>query len=357
MDIKTTGHSSVADEQAVLAPEVQLYSVENARGTRLTLSNCGAAVVSLYVADADGNLADVVLGYDNAEDYLNDDYYIGTVVGRYANRIAGDTIRINDRSYKISTRQGGYHQHGGVVGFNKKIFDAEPFSNENGSGVVFRYTSPDLEEGFPGEFRLEVVYTLDDLDQWTVEYKGVSSKTTLVNLTQHAYFNLTGNPAGSIDDHEFRIFSQHYLPVNPQQVPTGELAQVADTPFDFTEFRNIAGGLLRDHEQLALSNGYDHSFVLEKEHSAELKHAVTVREPASGRRLDVYTTEPAVHFYTGNFLHDIKGKNKVVYNKRSGFCLETQHFPDSPNHAHFPSTELKAGEQFYSKTIYRFSAG
>ncbi|RYY60432.1 MAG: galactose mutarotase [Chitinophagaceae bacterium] len=356
MELNTAGRSSVADEQAVLTPDIQLFTLENARGTKLVLSNCGAAVLSLYVADRDGNLADIVLGYDNVQEYLSDDYYFGTVVGRYANRIAGDTVIVNDHPYKISTRQGGYHQHGGVEGFNKKIFDAAAFSNETGNGIVFRYTSPDLEEGFPGEFRLEVIYTLDDNDQWTIEYKGISDKTTLVNLTQHAYFNLSGDPSTNIDDHEFRIFSDHYLPVNGLQVPTGELAEVHDTPFDFTHFKKVASDLLTDNEQLVLSNGYDHSFVLETEHSHALKHAVVVREPVSGRCLDVFTTEPAVHFYTGNFLNNIRGKKEVVYNKRSGFCLETQHFPDSPNHSHFPSTELKAGEHFYSKTIFRFSA-
>ena len=356
MDLNTAGRSSVADEQAVLTPDIQLFTVENSRGTKLILSNYGAAVISLYVADRNGHFADIVLGYENAKEYLKDDYYFGTVVGRFANRIAGDTVMINDRPYKISAREGGYHQHGGVEGFNKKVFDATPFRNNNGNGVVFRYTSPDLEEGFPGEFRLEVIYTLDNNDQWTIEYKGVSDKTTLVNLTQHAYFNLSGDPSKSIDDHEFRIFSEHYLPVNGLQVPTGELAEVQDTPFDFTEFKKVARDVHEDNEQLALSNGYDHSFVLEKVHSPRLKHAVVVREPVSGRSLDVFTTEPAVHFYTGNFLNNIRGKKEVVYNKRSGFCLETQHFPDSPNHSHFPSTELRAGEAFYSKTIFRFSA-
>lgn len=356
MELKSVVHSEINGE-SLATSEIKEFVVENRKGTRLTLSSFGAAVVSLLVADRAGRFDDIVLGYDQLQDYIKDKYYLGTVVGRYANRIAGDTVVINEREYKLSTKQGGYHQHGGEIGFNKKNFSGTPFSSLGCSGIVFRYTSPDLEEGFPGEFQLEVIYTLDDNDVWTIEYSGISSKTTIVNLTQHTYFNLSGDLTNNIDDHEFRIFSRHYLPVNDLQMPTGELAELADTPFDFTSFRKIGADQFHLHEQLALSNGYDHSFVLETEHSPSQKKAVSVREPTSGRRLDVFTTEPSVHFYTGNFLDNVKGKNEIVYNKRSGFCLETQHFPDSPNHPHFPSTELKAGEQFYSKTVFKFSAG
>ncbi|MET0636532.1 MAG: aldose epimerase family protein [Chitinophagaceae bacterium] len=356
MELKSHGYPVPAG-QSQEAAATSFYTVMNSKGTRLVLCDCGAAVVSLFVPDRNGDYADIVLGYDTPQHYLNDDYYLGTVVGRYANRIAGNSVKIEDLEYSLSTRQGGYHLHGGAIGFNKKIFKAAPFKNTKDSGVVFSYTSPDMEEGFPGEFRLEVVYTLDEQDLWTIEYRGISNKTTIVNLTQHTYFNLSGDAGNRIDDHEFRIFSDRYLPVNDLQVPTGELAEVANTPFDFTEFRKIGTEEVHIHEQLARSNGYDHSFVLETEHSLEMKHAVSVKEPVSGRQLDVFTTEPSVHFYTGNFLDNVKGKNEIVYNKRSGFCLETQHFPDSPNHPHFPSTELKAGEQFYSKTIFKFCAG
>ena len=223
------------------------------------------------------------------------------------------------------------------------------------SGIFFKYSSPHLEEGFRGEFQLEIKYTLDDEDAWTIEYNGISNKATIVNLTQHTYFNLSGKPSSNIDDHELNILSHYYLPVNNIQVPTGEIAGVSNTPFDFKKFKKMARDLQKDNDQLKLSNGYDHSFVLEKKHTPHLKHAAIVKEPVSGRRMDVYTTEPAVHFYTGNFLDNIKGKNGDVYNKRSGFCLETQHFPDAPNQPGFPSTVLKAGQQFYSKTIYSFS--
>lgn len=331
------------------------FVIENGKGTRLVVSNCGAAVVSLFVKDRRGLFSDVVLGYDTPADYLKDDYYIGTVVGRYANRILGDTVQINDHLYKITVKEGGYHHHGGKTGFNKKIFTEELFSDIDRSGVIFRYTSPHLEEGFPGELQLEVIYTLDNDDTWTVEYKAVSTEATLINLTQHSYFNLTGSAANKIDDHELLIESSQYLPVNIMQVPTGEIADVEGTPFDFSKSKKIGQDISAKDEQLKLSRGYDHSFVLERQHTRELKHAAVLREPVSGRRMDVFTTEPAIHLYTGNFLDNVRGKENAVYNSRSGLCLETQHFPDSPNHAHFPSAILKAGKQFYSKTVFKFS--
>ncbi|CAN5610268.1 galactose mutarotase [soil metagenome] len=334
---------------------LKTFTIKNTKGTSLLVCNYGAAVISIFVKDRAGNFSDVVLGYENPRDYLTDDYYIGTVVGRYANRIMGDNIIIDNHPYLISTRPGGYHQHGGFAGFNKKYFDATPFSEKGKTGVSLKYTSQHLEEGFPGKLELEVIYTLDEEDNWTVEYKAVSDKTTLINLTQHTYFNLSGKLSGSIDDHELQITANSYLPVNKLQVPTGVLATVIDTPFDFTEFKKIDKDLFEEDEQLKLSNGYDHSFVLETEKTGALKPAAIVQENTSGRKLEVFTTEPAVHLYTGNFLENIIGKNGIVYNQRSGLCLETQHFPDAPNHADFPSTVLKAGELFYSKTVFRFS--
>jgi len=335
--------------------EIQSFAIENKNGTRLIVSNYGAAVMSLFVKDKNGQLADVVLGYEDPTDYFDDQFYLGSIVGRYANRIAGDTVMIEDIPYKLSVRDGSYHLHGGVSGFNKKIFEATEFCNENSSGYIFKYHSPHLEEGFPGELLLKVIYTLDDDDNWMVEYKAIADRTTIINLTQHSYFNLSGNADTPVDEHEIKINSRCYLPVNELQVPTGQLENVTDTPFDFTVFKKISKDIQQKNTQLKLSNGYDHTFVLEKIHTHTLKHAATVKELTSGRRLDVYTTEPAIHFYTGNFLNNITGKNGVVYNQRSGFCLETQHFPDAPNHPEFPTTVLKAEEQFYSKTIFKFS--
>jgi aldose 1-epimerase len=335
--------------------EIQSFTIENKNGTQLIVSNYGAAVMSLFVKDRNGQLADVVLGYEDPTEYFSDEFYLGAIVGRYANRIAGDTVVIEDTPYKLPVRDGGYHLHGGLSGFNKKIFKTTAFQNENSGGYIFKYHSPHLEEGFPGELLLEVIYTLDDNDNWIVEYKAVADRTTIINLTQHSYFNLCGNPDMPVDEHEIKINSPYYLPVNEMQVPTGQLENVTDTPFDFTTFKKINKDIQQKNIQLKLSNGYDHSWVLEKKHTLTLKHAAIVKERLSGRRLDVYTTEPAIHFYSGNFLNNIPGKNGVIYNQRSGFCLETQHFPDAPNHPEFPSTVLKAGDQFYSKTVFKFS--
>lgn len=355
MEVQPANGFAVAIESAGTEADVKLFTLKNKNGTTLIVSNCGAAVVSLFVKDKQGVFADVVLGYDTAAGYLSDDFYIGTVVGRYANRISGDTVKIDNKLYKLSTKDGSFHQHGGAVGFNKKIFCAAPFHQATKRGVVFKYISPHLEEGFPGELTLDVIYTLDDDDAWTIEYKAVSTKTTLVNLTQHSYFNLSGDFTTTIDEHEMQIAGNHYLPVNKQQVPTGAVAAVHNTVFDFTKFKAIAADILKEDEQLQLSGGYDHSFVLEKKHTPLLKRAAVVKESRCGRKMEVYTTEPAVHFYSGNFLNNVKGKQGIIYKQRTGFCLETQHFPDAPNHPHFPSTELRPGDEFYSKTIFQFS--
>ena len=334
---------------------IQLFTLTNKNGVKLVVSDFGATVISLCIHDRKGELKDIVLGYEDEKQYVDDEYYLGSLVGRYANRIAGDTIIIDGIAYKISVREGGYHLHGGFSGFNKKLFSAAKFVNNNDSGVVFRYLSPHLEEGFPGNLNLEVIYTLDDENKWTVEYRASTDRTTIVNFTQHSYFNLSGDPTTTVDNHEMRIDSRIYLPVNDLQMPTGVLEDVAGTPFDFTRFRKIGEHISENNEQLVISTGYDHSWVLKKQHSHDLKHAASVREASTGIHLDVFTTEPAIHFYSGNYLDDVKGKYGLVYSKRTGFCLETQHFPDSPNHAHFPSAILKANELFYSKTIFKLS--
>lgn len=335
--------------------KIKLFTIENKNGTRMIVSNIGAAVVSLFVKNKNGQFVDVVLGYPAPADYLADEFYIGTVVGRYANRIATGNVTIDNKHYQLSVKKEGYHQHGGEIGFNKKIFDATPFKTNNENGIVFNYTSPHLEEGFPGELSLEVVYTLTEDDAWKIEYKATCSETTLVNITQHSYFNLSGNPVQTIDAHELKINGDYYLPVNALQLPTGILETVTNSPFDFTKFKSIAKDINCINEQLKVANGYDHTYVLDKENNNILKHAAVVKEENSGIKMEVYTTEPSVHFYSGNFLSGIAGKNGITYNQRSGFCLETEHFPDSPNHPGFPSTLLKPGEEFYSQTIFKFS--
>ncbi len=348
---ETTGHNLSSFNKTA----IELFTLENKNGTKLIISNFGATVISLFFKDKNGSLTDIILGYENQSDYFEDEFYFGSVVGRYANRIAGSSVVIDEVEYPISVKNEGYHLHGGDVGFNKKIFSAAKFYAGNKAGISLKYTSMHLEEGFPGELQLEVIYLLDDDDTWTVEYKAITDRTTLVNLTQHVYFNLSGILNNTITNHFLKINSEYYLPVNNMQVPTGKLENVFFSPFDFINFKAIGKEIFTQNEQLLLSKGYDHSWVLESEHSPHLKHAATVQENGSGIVLDVFTTEPAIHFYSGNFLNNIKGKNDVVYNKHSGFCLETQHFPDAPNNGAFPTTVLKPDETFYSQTQYKLS--
>jgi aldose 1-epimerase len=340
---------------ATAAPE-PWYILENKKGLRMTIACTGAAVQSLQVPDRNGNLTDVVLGYDDETSYRQDDYYMGTVIGRFANRIAGNNVQLNGKPYTLNSVQSGYHHHGGIEGFNKKKFMAQPFINSKGEqSIRFKYTSADMEEGYPGELQLAITYTLTNDNAWIVEYNAQSNKTTLINLTQHAYFNLTGNPSQTVEEHELLLPAKWYLPVNDLQLPTGKIEQVAGTAFDFNTFKKIGQDINKHDEQLLLSCGYDHSYVLEQQHTQALKHAATIKENTTGILTDIYTTEPAVHFYSGNFLNNVQGKKGMVYNRRSGLCLETQHFPDAPNHPHFPSTVLEAGQEFYSKTIFQFS--
>lgn len=347
---------SIDNDAAAVAEKIKLFTIENSAGTKLIVSNYGAVVQSLFVKDRYGKTADIVLGYDNINDYIDDKFYIGAVVGRYCNRLSQSEVSIEGEAFYVTVNEKGFHLHGGAEGFNKKIFSATKFLTPGKNGVSFKYTSPGMEEGFPGTLELEVIYTLDDSNAWTVEYKATTDKTTILNLTQHSYFNLSGNPAAGIVDHQLQVPAKWYLTVNGKQVPTGEIVTVTNTPFDFSIFKQIGKDAGAANEQLQLSGGYDHSFVLEQQHSSKLKHAASVKHEPSGRQMDVYSTEPAVHFYAGNFLENVQGKNGITYNKHSGLCLETQHFPDSPNHPHFPSTVLKPGEEFYSKTVFKFSA-
>ncbi len=334
--------------------EIYLFCFRNKRGTKLCVSNYGAAAQSLFVRNKHNHFTDVLLGYDNLSSYQNDEVYLGTVVGRNANRIFGGEVFIDGKKYNLATREGGFHLHGGNYGFNKKVFDFK-IPDDNFPRIEFYYTSPDMEEGFPGKLNVKVTYTLDDEDNWIIQYECNTDKTTIVNLTQHAYFNLKGHDSGSVLEHIVEIYSSCYLPVNKLQVPEGKIAPVKKTPFDFTRPKKIGKRIHEKNYQLLISSGYDHSWVLKEKSSLQILHAASVKELTNGIKLDLYTTEPAVHFYTGNFLKNVAGKNLAVYNCREGFCLETQHYPDAPNNPHFPTTILKQGQQFYSKTIYSFS--
>jgi len=332
-----------------------LYELSNDNGVKVSVTNFGAAIQSLSVPDHRGNMADVVLGYDDLQGYVDDQFYIGTIVGRFANRIAGGKVVINGATHQLTVKDGGFHHHGGKVGFNKKVWQSRSFNNEHGVGVILEYLSVDGEEGFPGNLTTTVTYTLNNQNQLIVDFDAVTDQSTLINLTQHAYFNLAGHNAGSILDHQLQLPLAKYLPVNAMQVPEGTLTPVSGTPFDFTEPVAIGERINEDNAQLVLSRGYDHSWVVKKEDSDELKLAATVFEPISKRGLNVFTTEPAIHIYTGNFLDETCiGKQNSNYPFRSGLCLETQHYPDAPNKPHFPSTVLNPGEQFKSRTIFEF---
>jgi aldose 1-epimerase len=334
--------------------EVYLFCLKNAAGSALYVSNYGAVAQAFLVKDKNGNPIDVLLGYDSLEEYVKDEFYIGAIVGRYSNRIAGGEVLIDGKKYSLATRDGGYHLHGGKEGFNKKVFDYKILQSDTPS-IKFFYTSPHLEEGFPGTINFAVTYTLDDADNWIIDYECETDKTTIINFTQHAYFNLNGHNSGDITEQVLQIFSSNYLPVNKMQVPSGKPASVTGTNFDFHKGLPIGKNINQADEQLILSNGYDHTWTLKDQASSTLLRAATVKSNDNGLQLEVYTSEPSVHFYAGNYLENISGKNNNIYQRQQGFCLETQHYPDTPNHPDFPSTILRPGQKFTSKTIYALS--
>jgi aldose 1-epimerase len=338
---------------------VMLYSLVNSRGMRVDIADYGALIVRLFAHDRNGRLDDVVLGYDTLDAYLRSSPYFGAVVGRYANRIAEGRFTLDGHTYQLATNNapGGIpcHLHGGKTGFDKVLWQAEPSMQGNTPTLRLRYLSPDGEEGYPGNLRVTVTYALTEDDTLRIEYEATTDKATPVNLSQHSYFNLKGEGQGDILDHVMTIHAPHITPVKAGLIPTGEMAAVEGTPFDFTSPRSIGERIDAPDEQIRLGGGYDHSWVLDNP-EGRLVHAVTVSEPASGRRMEVWTEEPGVQFYSGNFLSGTHvGKSGRAYPRRAGFCLETQHFPDSPNQPSFPNTILRPGERYRSITLYRFA--
>jgi aldose 1-epimerase len=334
---------------------VDLYTITNGNGVELRITNYGGIIVSLRVPDKKGGLADVVLGYDSLDGYLTNPAYFGAIVGRYANRIANGKFTVDGVEYHLAKNNGPNSLHGGLKGFNKAIWHAEPFTNEQGSGLILTYTSKDGEEGYPGNLKTKVTYTLTDKNELQIDYEATTDKATPMNLTSHGYFNLAGEGNGDILKHELMLKADRFTPVDQTQIPTGELRPVKGTPMDFTKSMPVAAHINDSYDQLLIGHGYDHNFVLNRK-GDDLQLAARVREPNSGRVLEVYTTEPGVQLYTGNFLDGtITGKNRHVYNKHAALCLETQHFPDSPNHPNFPSTILRTGQTYHSRTVYKFS--
>lgn len=335
---------------------VELYTLTNANGMEVAITTYGGIVVSLTAPDRDGHYADVVLGFDDLDGYLAGHPYFGAIVGRYANRIAKGTFSLDGKEYTLATNDGENHLHGGDEGFDKKVWRGRGVIGGKGIHLILDYTSPDGEEGYPGTLDVMVVYTLTHDDELKIDYKATTDKATPVNVTNHSYFNLRGQGTGDILGHELMISADRFTPVDETLIPTGELRPVEGTPFDFRKPTAIGARIEADNQQLEYGGGYDHNFVLKRE-GDELALAARVHEPKTGRMMEVYTTEPGVQFYSGNFLDGSNvGKGGKVYDFRDGFCLETQHFPDSPNQPDFPSTILRPGEEYSTTTVYKFFA-
>lgn len=334
--------------------EVFLHCLTNCHGASVSLVDYGAIVTSIIVPDGDGCLSDVVLGYDGLDGYLADDHFMGAVVGRYANRIADSDLPIDGNRYRLPRNQASSHLHGGPNGFFRACFEPESFEEHDASGVRFAYLSPDGEAGYPGDLATEVSYRFDDTMCLTVEYRAETTLPTVVNLTQHSYFNLAG--AGSILDHELRLYAFEYTPTDARAIPTGEFRAIDGSPFDFRSATRIGERIDLPDEQLQIAGGYDHNWVVAGT-VGELRPAAELTCKPSGRRMTVRTTEPGIQFYSGNFLPRDRSIRKAGrrYGWREGLCLETQHFPDSPHRPEFPSTLLRPGELYRSTTTFSFS--
>jgi aldose 1-epimerase len=327
----------VADET-----EVSLYRLTNDKGVEVSITNYGGAIVSLKAPDRNGEFADVVLGYETLEEYVGNPRYFGGLIGRHANRIGSGRFLLNGTEFQLTQNNGANHLHGGAKGFDKRVWRViDPLPNDAAS-LRLEYFSPDGEEGYPGNLTAEVTYTLSNDNELKTEYRATTDRETIVNLTNHSYFNLAGR--GEILGHELTLQAGAFTPVSQELIPTGEITSVHDTEMDFRRSRPIAHG------------GYDHNFVLSNYDGSSLQPAARLYEPASGRVLEILTTEPGIQFYSGNFLDgSLKGKGGAVYYQYTGLCLEPQHFPDAPNHANFPSTVLRPGEVYQHVSVYRFS--
>ncbi len=338
---------------------VERYTLTNANGMQVSILTYGATVQSVMVPDRDGTMGNVALGFDNIEDYDTISPYFGSIVGRYANRIAEGTFTLDGETYELAINNDPNTLHGGDEGFDNQIWMAAEVESADGPAVAFSHTSPDGEEGYPGTLDVTVTYTLTDSDEIRIDYAATTDAPTVINLSNHTYFNLAGEGSGSIYDHELQLNASNYTPVDETLIPTGEIAPVAGTAFDFTTPHPI-GERIRDasDEQIVIGLGYDHNFVLDRDapDDTAMIPAAEVMDPASGRVMTVSTTEPGIQFYSGNFLNGaFGGPSAQTYRQGDGFCLETQHFPDSPNQPDFPTTELRPGEEFTSTTVYAFS--
>lgn len=337
--------------------QTDLFTITNSNGIVMQVIIYGGKIVSLFVPDRDGNMGDIVFGYENIGEYLDGDRSFGAIVGRYANRIADGRFTLDDVEYQLPLNEGGKNTlHGGDSGFDDAVWSGEQIDSEEGEAIKLTCLSPDGDQGFPGNLEVEVIYTLTDEDELVVDYRAVTDKPTVLNLSQHSYFNLAGHASGSILDHELVINADHFTPVNENLIPTGELRPVDGTPLDFRQPHSIGERIEDEYEQLKIGRGYDHNFILNKETPGDLSFAASAYDSSTGRFMEVFTTHPAIQLYTGNFLDGSAiGKGNTAYNYRTGFCLETQHYPDSPNQPEFPSTVLRPGEEYRHRTIFKFS--
>ena len=335
---------------------IQLYTLKNKAGMEVKLTNYGAIITSIKIADRDGTFADIALGYNDVSGYMNavDKPYFGAVVGRYGNRIAKGKFTLDGEEYELATNNGENHLHGGVIGLDKVVWDAEVVGK---NAVRFTYLAKDGEEGYPGNLQIAVTYTLTEENELKLDYHATTDQATPVNLTNHTYFNLKGEGEGTILDHELMLNAKGFTPVDIGLIPTGKIVPVAGTPFDFTTAKPIGRDVGQKNQQLEFGLGYDHNFVLDKGgKEGQMTLAATAYEPTTGRFMEVFTEEPGIQFYCGNFLAgNLKGKSGKTYVYRSGFVLETQHYPDGPNQPQFPNTILRPGETYETQTTYRFS--
>lgn len=331
-----------------------LFILRNASGNEVAVTNYGGAIVAIMVPDKNGQPANVIQGHDNIQDVINSpEPYLSTLIGRYGNRICKGHFQLNGKEYQLAINNGPNALHGGPTGFHSRVWDANQVSDQ---AIVLKLTSSYGEEGFTGELTVWVAYTWTDDNELIIKYKATTNKKTIINLTHHAFFSLAGiaNPTPTIDNLECEVNADYYIPIDEYSIPTGEILKVANTPFDFRTPKTIGKDINADDEQIKNGAGYDHCFVLNKKEEGEFSFAAKIKEPISGRTLEVFTTEPGVQVYSDNWANGYKGQHGATFPRRSAICFECQHFPDSPNHPYFPSTILKPGEEYFQRTVYKF---
>lgn len=341
-------------QTTVNGKKTDLYILRNSQGNEVAITNYGGAVVAIMVPDKNGKMANVIQGHDNIQDVINSpEPFLSVLIGRYGNRICKGQFQLHGKKYQLATNDGPNHLHGGPTGFHTKVWDAQQMNDHS---LILKYVSSYGEEGFTGEMEIWVAYIFNDDNELVIKYQATTNKETIVNLTHHGFFSLSGiaNPTPSVESQLLEVNADYYLPINKVSIPTGEIRFVEGTPFDFRTPKTIGQDINADNEQLKNGQGYDHNYVLNKNEEGELSFAARVTEPVSGRTMEVYTTEPGLQIYTGNFLSGISGQFGATFPRRSAICLEAQHFPDTPNHPYFPSVVLYPGQTYTQKTIYKF---